>query len=77
MARKTYTSPKVKARWNKRHYDRITILVKKGEKEKIANFAKEHGMSMNGFFNQIAREVMGVREGEWKPLYVLPAQTEE
>ena len=76
MARKTYTSPKVKARWNRRHYDRITILVKKGKKDEIAEFAKKQGMSMNGFFNQIAREVMGVSEGEWKPLYVLPVEQE-
>ena len=70
--RKTYTSPKVKAKWNRRHYDRITLLVKKGEREKIAEFAKSQGMSTNGFINQVIRETMGVSIGEWKALYVEP-----
>lgn len=74
--RKTYTSPKVKARWNRRHYDRFTILVKKGEREKIAEYAKSQGMSVNGLFNEIIREVLGVEEQDWKPLYVIPMEDE-
>lgn len=70
--RKTYTSPKVKAKWNKRHYDRITVVVKKGERELIRDYAEKNGMSMNGLFNETIREIIGVQEEDWKPLYVEP-----
>lgn len=74
--RKTYTSPKVKARWNRRHYDRCTFLVKKGEREKIAEYAKSHGLSVNKLFNEVIREILGVEEQDWKALYIVPLETE-
>ena len=67
MARKTFTSTAVKQRWNARHYDRIVLLFKKGDKEKVMDYAKRHGMSMNGYINKTAREILGVSEEEWKP----------
>ena len=70
MARKTYTSSKVKERWNKRNYDRIAILIPKGKKEAFAEFArKEYGLSMNGYINFQVRKLLGVSEDKWKPLY--------
>lgn len=70
MSRKTYTSPKVKARWNKKNYDRIAVLLPKGQKETFMEFArKEYGLSMNGFINMIIRTHLGVSEDKWHPLY--------
>lgn len=40
------------ARYNKKSYDRIEIKVKKGEKAKIAGFAKSHNLSVNQFITR-------------------------
>ena len=70
MARKTYTSSKVKQRWNKKNYDRLAILIPKGQKEVFAEqVRKEYGLSMNGFINWKIRTLLGVSEENWKPLY--------
>ena len=70
MARKTYTSPKVKARWNKKNYDRVAVLIPKGMKEEFIEMAeKEYGLSMNGFVNLQIRTLLGVDEDHWHPLY--------
>ena len=37
------------ARYNKRKYDRINVVVPKGKRQLIADFAAKHGKSMNGF----------------------------
>ena len=70
MARKTYTSAAVKARWNKKNYDRMAILLPKGQKEAFIEYArKEYGLSMNGYINFKVRTLLGVSEDQWKPLY--------
>ena len=70
MARKTYTSAKVKARWNKKNYDRLAVLLPKGVKEEFKEFAwKEYGLSMNGYMNMQIRKILGVSEDAWHPLY--------
>ena len=70
MVRKTYTSPQVKARWNKKNYDRMAILIPKGMKEKLSDMAFEvYGLSMNGYINMQVRKLLGVSEDQWKPLY--------
>ena len=67
---KSYTSPQVKARWNKRNYDRIAILVPKGDKERLQELAeKVYGLSMNGYINMQVRSLLGVTEDAWHPLY--------
>lgn len=69
MARKTYTSSQVKARWNKKNYDRIAILIPKGKKELLSEYAmKEYGLSMNGYINWKIRVILGVPEERWHPL---------
>ena len=65
MARKTHTRTAVKTRWNSRHYDRLFLFVKKGEKEKIVEYAKSQGMSMNQLVNDAARSILGVSEEDW------------
>lgn len=39
----TKTSAEVKNRWNEKNYDRITIMVKKGQKDIWKDKAKENG----------------------------------
>ena len=39
-------------------YDRIEILVKKGQKQIIADYAKVHGESTNAFINRVIREAI-------------------
>jgi len=70
MARKTYTSPQVKARWNKKNYDRIAVLIPKGQKDEFSAFVKEkYGLSMNAYINWQIRKLLGVSEEDWRPLY--------
>lgn len=70
MARKTYTSAAVKARWNKKNYDRIAILLPKGKKEEFSEFTQRvYGLSMNAYINWRVRTMLGVSEENWKPLY--------
>ena len=72
MARKTYTSTAVKTRWNSRHYDRLSLFVKKGEKEQIIAYAQAHGMSLNQLLNEAIRTLMGVEPEDWTPQNVEP-----
>lgn len=70
MKRKTFTSTKVKARWNKKNYDRIAVLIPKGQKEVFAETVrKAYGLSMNGYINWKIRSLLGISEEQWKPLY--------
>lgn len=46
------------ARYNKKAYDRINVVVPKGQRQKIAEFAARQGKSMNRFIlDAIAREM--------------------
>lgn len=36
-------------RWNAKNYDRICVLVKKGQREELKAYAASRGMSLNGF----------------------------
>ena len=71
MARKTYTSSAVKTRWNNKHYDRVVLLLPKGDKELLGQMAeKKYGMTRNAYGNLVIREMMGIPEEEWKALYI-------
>ena len=65
--RKTYTSPAVKARWNKKNYDRLAALVPLKQEEVIRKYVKENNLSMNGLINELLRREMGISEAEWNP----------
>lgn len=59
------TSSAVKRRYNEKAYDRITIFVKSGEKDRIKQFAETHGQSVNAFITElIRREMLGFKSGE-------------
>lgn len=53
------TSAAVKNKYNEKAYDRINLVVKKGEKEIIAAHAEKLGESVNGFINRAIRETIG------------------
>lgn len=52
------TSAKVTNRYQQKNYDRITILVKKGDKERIKRYAEEHGQSVNSFITELIQRKM-------------------
>ena len=68
----SYTSPAVKARWNKKHYDRFAVLVPKEQEETIKAYVKEHNTSMNGLINDLLRYEMGLTELQWKRKAPIP-----
>lgn len=51
------------ARYNKKAYDRIEIVVPKGKKQKIAKYAKNQGKSVNSFINGLIDAAMSKKEG--------------
>lgn len=53
------------ARYNKKAYDRINIIVKKGQREIIKNFAASQGKSLNRFIlDAVEAEMNKCRETE-------------
>lgn len=53
------TSTKSKNNWNAKTYDQLRVLVCKGQKEIIAEYAKNKGMSLNGYINDLIKTDMG------------------
>lgn len=52
------TSATSKNRWNEKAYDRIYLMVEKGKKQTIREYAEKHGESINGFINRLIAEAM-------------------
>ena len=50
------------ARYNKKAYDRIDIIVPKGKREKIKRFAQKQGKSTNRFINDAIDKAMKEHE---------------
>lgn len=46
------------ARYNKKAYDRIDLIVPKGKRQVIKDFAKSKGMSTNSFINSVIDRAM-------------------
>lgn len=63
---KYYDSQKeATARYNKKTYDRINIVVKKGQREIIKNFAASQGKSLNRFvLDAVEAEMNRIKETE-------------
>lgn len=71
MARKTYTSSAVKTRWNNRHYDRVVLLLPKGDKDVLTRMAEaKYGLTKNGYGNLVIRELLDIPQEDWRPLYI-------
>lgn len=64
MNRKTKTSAEVKNRYNAKAYDRIPVVVPKGEKGIIAAHAKAHDGNTNAFICRAIDEAMARDKGE-------------
>lgn len=58
-------------------YDRIEILVKKGEKEKIKAHAQSKGESLNSFVNRAIDETIERDKGDGEPNAVTLAAMQE
>lgn len=52
------TSSASKNKYMAKAYDRINLVVYKGEKERIQAHAAERGESVNGFINRAIKEAM-------------------
>ena len=50
------------ARYNKKAYDRIDIIVPKGKRELIKSFARKQGKSTNRFINDAIDKAMKEQE---------------
>ena len=50
------------ARYNKKAYDRIDIIVPKGKRAIIKNYARKHGKSTNRFINEAIDKAMSEQE---------------
>ena len=50
------------ARYNKKAYDRIDIIVPKGKRAIIKNFARKQGTSTNRFINDAIDKAMSEQE---------------
>lgn len=52
------TSTASKRKYNEKAYDRISVTVPKGEKEKIQNFAAARGYTVNSLINFLLKREM-------------------
>lgn len=52
------TSAAVKNRWNAENYDRLSVMVPKGDKDKIKAKAESHGESINSYINRLIADDM-------------------
>ena len=50
------------ARYNKKAYDRIDVIVPKGKRDVIKNFARKEGKSTNRFINEAIDKAMTEKE---------------
>lgn len=60
------TSAAVKNRYAAKAYDRINLIVKKGQKQVIQAHAEQNGESVNGFINRAIEETLQ-RDSERSP----------
>ena len=70
------TSATVKNRYNAKVYDRIQIVVPKGQKAAVEAHASGKGESVNGLVNTLIRQDMGLTEAEWKTVTVSVTEKE-
>ena len=58
MAKNSEAKIAANRRYTEKAYDRISLLVKKGEREILQAHAAERGESVNGFINRAIKEAM-------------------
>lgn len=52
------TSTAAKAKYNAKNYDRLAITVKKGQRDRIRDYAERNGESINSYINRLISEDM-------------------
>lgn len=62
----SFNSTDYKRGFNAKAYDRLNIVIPKGQKQAVEAFAREQGESVNGMVNTLIRAKMGLSEEEWK-----------
>lgn len=60
----TKASNKAVQKYSAKTYDQIKVLVKKGEREEIKNYAESQGMSLNGYINKLIKDDMKTADKE-------------
>jgi hypothetical protein len=55
-----------KNRYNAKSYDSLRIVVPKGRKATVEQYAKDHGMSVNGLVNDLLSAAIGITPEVWK-----------
>ena len=60
----TKASNKAVQKYSAKTYDKIKVLVKKGEREEIKNYAESQGMSLNGYINKLIKDDMKTADKE-------------
>lgn len=58
----TKAHQKASNKYNAKAYDRLAILVKKGDREKIKAHAEAQGLSLNGYINKLIAEDMNKQD---------------
>ena len=55
---------RAKNKYNSKNYDSLRIVVKKGKKAVISQYAQEHGKSINGLVNELLEnEIPQLKDG--------------
>ncbi len=49
----TFNQIEYQNKYNKEKYDRITIMVPKGDKERLQSYAQKLNLSLNAYINKI------------------------
>lgn len=62
MAKYSDAQKEATARYNKKAYDRIDLIVKKGQREIIKNFAASQGKSLNRFILDAVEKEMNLNK---------------
>lgn len=50
---------KANEKYNAKAYDQVKIIMKKGQREQVKEFAKSRGLSLNAYINKLIADDMG------------------
>lgn len=66
MAKNSPAKIRANNRYTSKAYDRLNIVIPKGQKSAVDAFAKDRGESVNALVNGLLRGAMSLTETEWK-----------
>ena len=50
---------KANEKYNAKAYDQVKIIIKKGQREQVKEFAESQGLSLNAYINKLIADDMG------------------